>query len=45
MQFKSQLAEIGGHCPNKDGDKALLRKSRDHMISEPHDLPDEITSP
>ena len=32
-QRKSQLSEIGSHCPSKGKDKDFLKKSRGHMIN------------
>ena len=43
-QFESQLAKIGGHCPSEGGDKAFLRKSRDHTVNESRELVSEIPS-
>ena len=36
--------KIGGHCPSEGGDKAFLKKSRDHMINESRDSVGEIPS-
>ena len=36
-QLKPQFAKIGRHCPSEGGDKALLKKSRDHMINGPRE--------
>ena len=43
-QFESQLAKIGSHCPNEGGDKAFLRKSRDHTVNESRDSVGETPS-
>ena len=43
-QLKLQLAKIGGHCPSEGGDKAFLRKSRDHTVNESRELVSEIPS-
>ena len=43
-QLKSQFAKIGGHCPSKGGNKALLKKSRDHMINGPRESVGVIAS-
>ena len=43
-QLESQLAKIGGHCPSDSGDKAFLRKSRDHTVNESCDWLGEIPS-
>ena len=44
-QLKSHLGEIGGHCADEGGNKALFCISRDYMINESRHLVGEIPSP
>ena len=44
-QLKSQLAKIGGRCPNEGEDKAFFCISYDYMINESRDSVGEIPSP